>query len=305
MPVRDPGRRLDARRRHARRRPPRPAGPGPTRAAGRTRPALGPLLGLALVPALALLLSVAGCLVIPATSSPPRTWPTGPAPSWQWQLTGPLDLTVEAEVYALDVFRTPAEDVQRLRTRDRHPVCYVEVGTYQDFRPDAARFPAAVLGRPTGSPGGRWLDIRQWATLEPILADRFRLCRGKGFTAVMPAGMDGYAHPSGFPLTFDDQLTFNRRLATLARRTQLSPGLTNDLDQVLALEPYFDFAVNEECFRREECHRLVPFVDAGKPVFHVEYQGSAADFCSTTLGYGFASIRKDRNLGPRRDTCPT
>ncbi|MGI5213640.1 endo alpha-1,4 polygalactosaminidase [Plantactinospora sp. CA-290183] len=281
-------------RRRPRRRPPGRSGDRP----GRIR-------GLALLTVLALALPAAtACRPFPIRASAGRPGPTGPAISWQWQLTGPVDVTVDADVFALDGFRTPVEDIYRLRALDRWLVCYVEAGIHHDFRPDAGRFPAAVLGRPTGTNDGRWLDIRQWSALEPILADRFRLCRGKGFTAVLPAGMDGYAHRSGFPLTFDDQLRFNRRLAALARNTGLSPGLTNDLDQALALEPAFDFAVTEDCFRRRQCQRLLPFVEAGKPVFHVEYRAAIADFCTTTRGYGFASIRKDRDLGARRDVCP-
>ncbi|WP_422770884.1 endo alpha-1,4 polygalactosaminidase [Plantactinospora sp. WMMC1484] len=258
----------------------------------------------------ALLLATPGCRLLPDRSTPVPPWPGGQTPSWQWQLTGPLDSTVDAQVYVLDGFRTSLEAARRLRADGRRLVCHVDAGVHQESRPDATRIPAAVLGaparvpgQPAGAPRGRWLDIRQWSALEPVLADRFRLCRGKGFVAVLPVGMDGYAQRSGFPLTFDDQLTFNRRVADLARQASLAPGLGNDIDQVLALEPYFDFAVNEECVRRTECARLAPFTQAGKPVFHVEYQGSTADFCTTAVGYGLSSIRKDRDLGVRRDTC--
>ena len=115
------------------------------------------------------------------------------------------------------------------------------------------------------------------------------------------ADVDGYAHRSGFPLDFDDQLRFNRRLATLARSLALSPGLVNDVPQVAALAPDFDFTVNEECVRLRQCAKLLPFTDAGKPVLHVEYAGSTADFFVTTVGYGFASMRKQRELDAWRD----
>lgn len=260
--------------------------------------------------ALGLVLAAPGCRLLPNRSAPIPPWPGGLTPTWQWQLSGPLDPSVDAEVYVLDVFRTTLEQARRLRADGRRLICSVEVGVFAESRPDATRFPAAVLGARARVPGqgkeaprGRWLDIRQWSVLEPVLADRFRLCRGKGFVAVLAVGVDGYRQRSGFPLTFDDQLAFNRRVAELARRTGLTPGLGNDVDQVLALEPYFDFAVDEECFRRRDCDRLVPFVAAGKPVFHVEYDASPATFCTTTLGYGFTSIHKDRTLDASRDTC--
>ncbi|MFD0788712.1 endo alpha-1,4 polygalactosaminidase, partial [Micromonospora azadirachtae] len=149
----------------------------------------------------------------------------------------------------------------------------------------------------------RWLDVRRWDVLEPALADRFRLCRGKGFGAVAMADADAYLHRSGFPLDFDDQLRFNRRVAGLARSLDLSPGLMNDVPQLAALAPDFDFAVNEECVRLAECGKLLPFVDAGKPVFHVEYTGTTEEFCVTTVGYGFASMRKQRALDAWREPC--
>lgn len=294
---------------------------------------------LAALAALALLVAAPGC----TGSDPPQPappWPAGPTPSWQWQLTGEPDLTVDASVFALDAFDTTTEQVRQLRARDRRLLCYVRVGTYEPTRADATRYPGATLGRAGGSDGERWLDVRQWSALEPILADRFRLCRGKGFQAVFPDDLDGYAHSTGFPLTFDDQLVFNRRIADLARRIGLSPGLTNDLGQVVALERDFDFAVNEGCFQRRECHRLLPFVDAGKPVFQVEYvesgpdgsggsgglsgrdgagepgspsgrdgtarigsSGPETDICTAAIGYGFATIRKRRSLDAWRQPC--
>ncbi|MFK3980206.1 endo alpha-1,4 polygalactosaminidase [Micromonospora sp. NPDC050397] len=294
MPGRAPGHRF---------RPRPPAGTGRRTARSAllrppTRPVLPPLLVALLVAALA------GCVPQWARPVAIPPWPLGPTPTWQWQLRGEFDPNVDAEVFVLDAFRTPVEDIRRLRERDRRAVCYVNVGSYEPDRPDAERFPETALGAAAYGDGERWLDIRQWSALEPVLADRFRLCYGKGFTAVMPANMDGYAQSSGFPLTFDDQLVFNRRLAALARSAKLSPGLTNNLEQVVALEPSFDFAVNEECFHRAECDQLLPFVEAGKPVFQVEYDELLEEHCTDAQGYGFATIRKERDLGAWRDLCP-
>lgn len=261
-------------------------------------------MGVAL--SLALLATPPACAPPPATQTAPvpaASWSHPPEPTWQWQLSGPLELTVAADVYELDAFTAGAGDVERLHAADRKVICYLNVGAYEDFRPDAGRFPATVLGSSSGEAGERWLDIRQWTVLEPVLEDRLRLCRGKGFDAVDTDNMDAYANRSGFPLTADDQLVFNRRVAALARKVGLSPGLRNDLDQVVALEPDFDFAVNEECFRLNRCDRLRPFVAAGKPVFHVEYTVPTARFCPAARGWGFASIRKHPTLDAWREPC--
>ncbi|PZF88684.1 endo alpha-1,4 polygalactosaminidase [Micromonospora deserti] len=256
--------------------------------------------------ALALLTPVYACRVELTPPDAPTSWPAESARrwQWQWQLSGVLDPTVEAEVFLLDPVTTTAAQTAELRSRDRRLVCHVHVGSFLPTDPDAGRLPSAVRGAPARRAQSRWLDVRQWDTLRPVLADRFRLCRGKGFGAVAFADADGYTHRSGFPLDFDDQLLFNRRLAELARTLDLSPGLINDVPQVAALAPDFDFAVNEECVRLRQCAKLLPFVEAGKPVFHVEYAASTTDFCVETIGYGFSSIRKQPHLDAWRQTCP-
>ncbi|MFF5171270.1 endo alpha-1,4 polygalactosaminidase [Micromonospora sp. NPDC000089] len=255
--------------------------------------------------AVVLLIPVYGCRTPVVPPGAPTPWPAASAHrwQWQWQLSGPIDTTVDADVFLLDPVRVTAAETSALRARDRRLICQVQVGSFAAGDPDATRFPAAVRGTPARRPQSRWLDVRRWDALEPVLADRFRLCRGKGFGSVALADADGYAHRTGFGLTFDDQLLFNRRLAALARSLDLSPGLMNDVGQVAALAPDFDFAVDEECVRLRQCAKLTPFADADKPVFHVEYAGATARFCVTTLGYGFSSIRKTRDLSAWRESC--
>ncbi|MBM0278370.1 endo alpha-1,4 polygalactosaminidase [Micromonospora tarensis] len=256
--------------------------------------------------ALVLVTPAYGCRPELTPPGAPTAWPAAQARhwQWQWQLTGPLDPAVDATVFLLDPVATTAAQTAELRSRDRRLICQVHVGSVHPADPDATRLPDVVWGAAGRRPDSRWLDVRAWDALEPVLADRLRLCRGKGFGAVAFADADGYASRTGFPLDFDDQLLFNRRLAELARSLSLSPGLVNDVPQVAALAPDFDFAVNEECVRLAQCAKLLPFTDAGKPVFHVEYTGSTADFCVTTVGYGFASIRKDHTLDASREPCP-
>ncbi|HEY3009834.1 MAG TPA: endo alpha-1,4 polygalactosaminidase [Micromonosporaceae bacterium] len=267
--------------------------------------------------AVTLLALLAGCAPAPPVGAAPpepvgatarpgtvgAAWRPGPIARWQWQLTGEVDLSVDAEVYELDAFTTTAADVDRLHAAGRRAICYLNVGAYEDFRPDAGRFPTPVLGRQNGWAGERWLDIRRWSVLEPVLTDRVEMCRRKGFDAVEADNVDGYANSTGFPLTADHQLVFNRRVAALARAQGLAVGLKNDFDQVVALEPDFDFAVSEECFRYAECQRLTPFVAAGKPVLEVEYDLTTDQFCPRAAALGFASMRKRPELTAWRDPC--
>jgi hypothetical protein len=231
-------------------------------------------------------------------------WRPGVGLTWQWQLSGTLDRSVDAQVYDIDGVESSAEDVAALRAAGRRVICYVNAGAYENWRPDAGRFPKAVLGKGLdGWAGERWLDIRRWDKLEPILAARFDTCRQKGFDAVEPDNIDGYANESGFRLTASDQLAFNRRIADLAHRRGLAIGLKNDVEQAADLEPVFDFAVNEECAQYDECDALRPFVAAGKPVFHAEYAVENSRFCAESRRLGFSSIRKKPDLDAWREPC--
>ncbi len=241
---------------------------------------------------------------VPGAGGPVGWWRPSGELSWQWQLKGKLDLSVPAAVYDIDAVESSAADVAALHRAGRKVICYVNVGAYEDFRPDKKRFPTVALGKALdGWPGERWLDVRRWEALEPILRDRFAGCRQKGFDAVEPDNVDGFANQTGFPLTPDDQVTFNRRVADLAHRYGLAVALKNDVDQAASLAPWFDFAVNEECAKYDECDRLRVFTAAGKPVFHVEYELAVDRFCPASRQLGFSSMRKRVDLDAWREPC--
>ncbi|MEU2156149.1 endo alpha-1,4 polygalactosaminidase [Streptomyces sp. NPDC019396] len=251
------------------------------------------------------LLLLAGCAADPAPNPGPDhpRWLPTPGTPWQWQLSGRLDPTADVPVYDIDGFENTADDVARLHRDGRKVICYVNAGSWEDFRPDQADYPVAVRGKPNGWRGERWLDIRRLDVLRPLLERRFDMCRDKGFDAIEPDLMDAYLNDTGFPLTAEHQLAFNRMLARLAHQRGLSVGLKNDLPQIPQLVRDFDFAVNEECAQYEECALLTPFIKAGKAVFHVEYALPTGEFCAEARRLGLSSMRKRLNLDPWREPC--
>jgi hypothetical protein len=237
------------------------------------------------------------------TPSPTPIWHPSGRMYWQWQLTTPVDLTVDGSMYDIDMFDNDASVVTALHNAGRIAVCYIDVGTWENWRPDANKFPASVKGKRNGWPGERWLDIRQINILGPIMAARLDLCKSKGFDAVEPDNIDGYANSTGFPLTYQDQLTYNKWIANAAHARGLSVGMKNDVDQVKDLEPYFDWALDEQCYQYHECNALTPFIRAGKSVFEVEYEGSPGTFCPTMDALGFSSMLKNMDLDAWKQDC--
>lgn len=240
-----------------------------------------------------------------APSTQMNVWRPIPRTTWQWQLTGSIDVTVDAEMFDVDLFDVSAATVSALHARGRKVMCYVSAGSFEDWRPDAAQFPAAVKGKALdGWPGEAWLDIRRIDLLGPIIEGRLDLCRSKGFDGIEFDNVDGYSNSSGFPLTGADQLRYNRYLADAAHARGLSVGLKNDLDQVGELVSAFDWAINEECFAYGECDLLRPFIAAGKAVFNTEYQMTAAQVCPQAKAIELSTLIKNLNLDAARQACP-
>ena len=245
--------------------------------------------------------SPATTTVMVVTASPKRWKPPARA-SWQWQLSGKLNVAVSAKVFDVDLFDTSTAQVKQLHAKGRKVICYFSAGSYESGRPDSKSFPAAVKGNKMDGWPEYWLDIRDPRVLK-LMTARLDLCKKKGFDGVEPDNVDAYQNDSGFALTAKDQRTFNQTIARLAHHRGLAVGLKNDLDQVTSLQPWFDFAVNEQCFEYDECSMLSPFIKAGKPVFHVEYDVPLATFCPKTRALGFSSMLKTWDLDATRKPC--
>ena len=224
--------------------------------------------------------------------------------SWQIQYGGTINTGLKVDVYNLDGFETSRQTVAALHARGIRVMCYISAGSFENWRPDAGKFPSSVLGNTLdGWPNERWLDIRNLAVLKPILNARMDMCKSKGFDGVDPDNVEGYANNSGFALTYQNQLTFNRYLAAAAHSRGLAIGLKNDLDQIKDLVGYFDWQLNEQCFEYHECGKLLPFIKAGKPVFNIEYNLAVAQFCAQANAYNFNSLQKRLSLNAYRVAC--
>lgn len=224
--------------------------------------------------------------------------------SWQIQYSGEMDLDIEVDAFNLDLFDTPTEIIVELKKRGVFVICYFSAGSYENWRPDAHKFPEDVLGHELEDwPGERWLDIRQIPALRPIIENRMDLAVEKGCDGVDPDNLDGYENKTGFPLTGNDQLVFNTYLAQAAHDRGLKIGLKNDLNQIQELVDDFDWILNEECFTYQECDQLLPFLDANKPVFVIEYGITPADFCPQANQQGFSALHKNLDIDAYFTDC--
>jgi hypothetical protein len=225
-----------------------------------------------------------------AADDPPR-WTPPAQLTWYWQLQGPVSNNQPVAAYDIDGFEIGAEQVSALHGLGKHVICYIDVGTAENFRPDYRSFPASVLGHSNGWPGEKWIDIRQLGVVEPIMARRFEMCREKGFDAVEPDNIEAFDNKSGFAITAAQQLTYNEWVAEEVHALGMAVLQKNDPQQTPELESYFDGALTEQCNQYRECEAFGLYTAAGKPVLNAEYRLPTSKFCSSDEARGFMGAR--------------
>jgi hypothetical protein len=234
-------------------------------------------------------------------------WVPAPKTTWQWQLTGTVNENVNVKMIDIDLFDSDAALVTRLENKGMAVICYFSAGSYENWRPDAGQFPTSVLGNPMdGWPGERWLDVKRRDILIPIMAARMDLAVQKGCTGVEPDNVDVWTNngEAGLSVTANDQLLYNRALATAAHARGLSIALKNDGEQASQLVTNFDFSINEQCVEWDDCADLMPFINANKAVFNCEYNVTVSTMCAETKPRQFSSIKKSLSLGASFTPCP-
>jgi hypothetical protein len=217
--------------------------------------------------------------------------------AWQWQLQGKIDTSDPACVYEVDGFETSRATVAKLHRKGVKVICYLDVGSWEEYRPDAAKFPKSSIGAVyEGWPEERWLDIAHFHKFAAIMEHRIAMCAHKGFDGVEPDNIAGWENKTGFPLTRADQRRYNLWIARQVHRRGMAVALKNDPRQAKELVGHFDFAVVEECFHYHECGMFKPFIGTGKAVFEAEYELAPSAFCEQAKALDFSAIRKGLEL---------
>lgn len=142
---------------------------------------------------------------------------------------------------------------------------------------------------------------------------RLDMAREKGCDGVDPDNVDGYDNDTGFQLTPQDGVEYMAFLAEEAHARGLAIGLKNAGGIVNATLPMMQWQVNEQCVQYQECDLFRPFIDADKPVFHIEYPKSAPKisgtdektFCDEGAAGtdGFSTLLKNMDLDDWFQTC--
>ena len=209
---------------------------------------------------------------IPRTTSK-EIWQPPAGVTWQIVLSGALtDKSSSASIYDIDLFENPESTISSLHAQNRKVICYFSAGTYEDWRPDAKSFRDSDIGSPLDDwEGESWVDLRS-KNVREIMKKRLDMAVEKGCDGVDPDNVDVYGNGhGGFNLQQSDSVDFMNWLSGEAHNRGLAIGLKNAAAIIDRVLPNMQWAVNEQCAEWDECGDFMPFVDEGKPVFHIEY----------------------------------
>jgi hypothetical protein len=228
---------------------------------------------------------------------PPHLDATGIPMTWDWQLSNSRANLVFRNVDMLDIdgFNNTAADVSAIHSRAGRTlahevaICYISLGSWENFRRDANAWPAAAIGLTlAGYPNEHWVDVRQLSMLLPVIKSRLQQCATKGFDGVEVDNIDGWNNPTGLPLTQSDTQAWLAAIANQAHADHLFVLWKNDPLSAGFGVRYFDGALSEQCYSFAECTTaqengfrgcnlatnkcgVQVFADAGKWVGEVEY----------------------------------
>jgi hypothetical protein len=210
-------------------------------------------------------------------------------------------------VYDID-WEADAAAVAKLHAAGIKVICYVSVGSWEEFRPDAADFPPAVIGNDyDGWPGEKYVDIRS-EVVRSLMSARFDVCQQKGFDAIEPDNQDVFelGADSGFPLTRADGIDYAKWLADAAHSRGMGIGQKNAASITAAIASDYDWALTESCFSDGDwCGDVQAYVDAGKPVFMCEYAAASfEDACASWKPRRYSPILKGLDLDAPVTFCP-
>jgi hypothetical protein len=257
----------------------------------------------------------------PPQPSRPRGWwrPTASGqnngPEFQWELDHPLNINSTADtgsgavnalgkrsgattVFDIDGIINPASTVAALHRLNDKAICYIEVGAAGNYYSAAEEnvpvtyykqlSQARDLGQAEAGYPEYYLNIDAPSTVRIIEAMIKQQCAAKGFDAVEPDIDDSYTDTTGFGISEQENIQYDRTLGAYAHSLGLAWGQKNgdnDPEFSQALEPTTDFLLDEECNYYQTCGIVTPpYVRAGKLVLNAEYTDDWGPNVTTDLG---------------------
>ena len=255
--------------------------------------------------------SVTGAAVA-KTQSEKNWWRPGANQNlrWYWQLQDNINTSYDVDVYDIDI-DTPQVVINKLKARGVKLICYFSVGTVEEFRSDANRFPQRAIGESyPGFADERWLDLSNYSLFADIMKARLDRCAAKGFDGVEGDNVDAFSQQipddngvvnagTSFKITKQHSIDYIRWLAAESHKRGMAFGLKNAASLASDVISEVDWLITESCYYYDWCAQARIFTHHNKPVFMTEYVEYVSEFtsaCTEARKFGFSAIYRDTGL---------
>jgi hypothetical protein len=255
----------------------------------------------------------------PNGTRPAGIWKPVAGTTWNYELRSAIkDMTADAEVWDIDLFDNDEATIASLQSEGKRVLCYFSAGSYEEWRQDKDKFQDSDLGNDlNGWPGERWLNTNS-ENVRRIMRSRLDIAVQKKCDGVEPDNVDAYDNENGLNLGEPDATDFVTFLANEAHTRNLSVALKNAGAIVPSVIDLFEYSVQEQCIQFNNCEQFMPFIEANKPVFHVEYPkgeetnnnnlvapNTKESVCGNSAAAGFSTIIKNIDLDGWIELCPS
>lgn len=252
-------------------------------------------------------------------TKPGGIWKPVAGTSWNYELRSAVeDVSADADVWDIDLFDNDQETIASLQSERRRVLCYFSAGSYEEWRQDKDKFQESDMGNDlNGWEGERWLDTNS-ENVRKIMQSRMDMAVQKKCDGVEPDNVDAYDNENGLDLTQSDAIDYATFLADEAHSRNLSIALKNAGAIVPSVIDLFESSVQEQCIEFDSCEQFMPFIEANKPVFHVEYPKGVdtnnndlvatptkQSICGNSQAAGFSTILKNIDLDGFIESCPS
>lgn len=177
----------------------------------------------------------------------------------------------DAAVVVLDAFDAQASAVAALSAQGKLVIGYISAGSTENWRPDKDKFPPSAVGETmNGWKGEKWINLKQWSSLKPVMTDRLKMVKGKGFRAVEfdNASVDSKA---GGKLRTEN-LAYIQWLAETAHGLGLLAVMKNGPQYASSTVAWCDALITEDAVKfPDDAKQYAAYKQAGKPVWDFEY----------------------------------
>jgi hypothetical protein len=188
--------------------------------------------------------------------------------SWHIEIKNKELAEKEVDLYIIDLLSgEPQTKVNTVAVGDTKVVCKLSAGTYDSqierlYPVENHPYPEVAVGNIQTNGSTYWVDITSDYVRE-IMKGRIEFASRVGCDGILFTEVSSYDQNTGFQITEDDQIEFNRYLSGKAHEFGVFAGFSDIEAQIYSHSQFADLVFVQNCFQRGTCKKYEDFSENG------------------------------------------